>query len=158
MPVAVKRIYEKPARSDGARVLVDRLWPGGMKKSAAALDAWLRELAPSDELRQWFYARPDGWAAFRKRYLMELNNAEAADALAKLYHLAAGRKKLTLLFAARNEKANIPLVLKNWWEGRGKQPTARVPAAAEKPRQPKWMRRRRKALRPPFQTRPFPGL
>src|SRR5437879_13387121 len=81
MPVAVKRIYEKPARSDGARVLVDRLWPRGVKKSAAALDAWLRELAPSDELRQWFHSCPDGWAAFRKRYLKELSNAEAADAL-----------------------------------------------------------------------------
>src|SRR5437870_5903217 len=93
MPVAVKRIYEKPARSDGARVLVDRLWPRGVKKSAAALDAWLRELAPSDELRQWFHSCPDGWAAFRKRYLKELSNAEAADALAKLYHFAAGRKR-----------------------------------------------------------------
>ena len=94
MPIALKRVYEKPTRADGTRVLVDRLWPRGISKSEAALHAWLRELAPSDELRQWFHARPDGWAAFRKRYLMELNNAEAADALAKLYHLAAGRKKL----------------------------------------------------------------
>src|SRR6184192_4390617 len=129
MPVAVKRIYEKPARSDGARVLVDRLWPGGMKKSAAALDAWLRELAPSDELRQWFHSRPDGWAAFRKRYLMELNNAEAADALAKLYHLAAGR--------------NNAVVLKDLLEGMRKPPTGTGPGAAGKARQPKVMRMRR---------------
>ncbi len=143
MPVAVKRIYEKPARSDGARVLVDRLWPRGVKKSAAALDAWLRELAPSDELRQWFHSCPDGWAAFRKRYLMELNNAEAADALAKLYHLAAGRKKLTLLFAAKNEQRNNAVVLKDLLEGMRKPPTGTGPGAAGKARQPKVMRMRR---------------
>ena len=143
MPVAVKRIYEKPARSDGARVLVDRLWPRGVKKSAAALDAWLRELAPSDELRQWFHSRPDGWAAFRKRYLMELNNAEAADALAKLYHFAAGRKKLTLLFAAKNEQRNNAVVLKDLLEGMRKPPTGAGPGAAGKARQPKVMRMRR---------------
>src|SRR5437016_13845608 len=106
MPVAVKRIYEKPARSDGARVLVDRLWPRGVKKSAAALDAWLRELAPSDELRQWFHSCPDGCAAFRKRYLKEVSNDEAAYALAKLYNFAAGRKKLTMIFAAKKEQRN----------------------------------------------------
>src|SRR5437667_12266732 len=103
MPVAVKRIYEKPARSDGARVLVDRLWPRGVKKSAAALDAWLRELAPSDELRQWFHSCPDGWAAFRTRYLKALSKAEAADALAKLYQVAAGRTKPTVRLAATNQ-------------------------------------------------------
>jgi uncharacterized protein YeaO (DUF488 family) len=143
MPVAVKRIYEKPARSDGTRVLVDRLWPRGVKKSATALDAWLRDLAPSDELRQWFHARPDGWVAFRKRYLMELNNAEAADALAKLYHLAAGRKKLTLLFAAKDEQHNNAVVLKDLLEGMRKPPTGTGPGAAGKARQPKVMRMRR---------------
>ena len=143
MPVAVKRIYEKPARSDGARVLVERLWPRGVKKSAAALDAWLRELAPSDELRQWFHSRPDGWAAFRKLYLKELGNAEAADALAKLYHFAAGRKKLTLLFAAKNEQRNNAVVLKDLLEGMRKPPTGTGPGAAGKARQPKIMRMRR---------------
>src|SRR6266704_2760892 len=116
MPVAVKRIYEKPARSDGARVLVDRLWPRGVKKSAAAL---------------------------RKRYLKELSNAEAADALAKLYHFAAGRKKLTLLFAAKNEQRNNAVVLKDLLEGMRKPPTGAGPGAAGKARQPKVMRMRR---------------
>ena len=81
MPIALKRVYEKPTRADGTRVLVDRLWPRGISKSEAALHAWLRELAPSDELRQWFHKRPEGWPAFRKRYLKELNNTDSADAL-----------------------------------------------------------------------------
>src|SRR2546426_1174629 len=73
MPIVVKRVYEKPSRADGTRVLVDRLWPRGMTKQDTALDAWLKELAPSDELRHWFHAYPQAWAAFRKRYLKELS-------------------------------------------------------------------------------------
>jgi uncharacterized protein YeaO (DUF488 family) len=74
MPAAVKsinikRVYEAPARGDGYRVLVDRLWPRGLSKSKAAVDSWLRDLAPSDELRHWFHARPEHWLGFRKRYL-----------------------------------------------------------------------------------------
>src|ERR1043165_1654657 len=88
MQVSVKRIYEKPARVDGKRVLVDRLWPRGISKDAAALDAWLRELAPSDELRQWYHARPDAWLTFRKRYLKELRRPEASGDLDQLYKLA----------------------------------------------------------------------
>src|SRR5580700_4560718 len=70
-PVTVKRVYEKPERSDGTRVLVDRLWPRGLSKARAAVDQWLRELAPSDALRQWFHAHPEAWQVFRKRYLKE---------------------------------------------------------------------------------------
>ena len=68
MAIAVKRVYEAPARRDGARVLVDRLWPRGLTKADAAIDSWLRDLAPSNELRQWYHANPEAWNAFRKRY------------------------------------------------------------------------------------------
>jgi uncharacterized protein YeaO (DUF488 family) len=143
MPIALKRIYEKPTRADGTRVLVDRLWPRGVSKSEAALDAWLRELAPSDELRQWFHARPEGWPAFRKRYLKELTNTDSADALDELYRLAKKRKKLTLIFAAKDEQHNNAVVLKDLLEGMRKPPTGTGPGAAGKARQPKVMKMRR---------------
>ena len=76
--VTVKRVYEKPARGDGYRVLVDRLWPRGLSKSQAALHSWLRDLSPSDQLRRWFHARPESWLTFRKRYLKELALPQAA--------------------------------------------------------------------------------
>src|SRR5579862_5617921 len=82
--VIVKRVYEKPARGDGYRVLVDRLWPRGLSKSQAALHAWLRDLAPSNELRRWFHTHSDSWVSFRKRYLKELALPEAAAALDEL--------------------------------------------------------------------------
>jgi len=130
MPVTVKRVYEKPARADGARVLVDRLWPRGLTKAKAAVDAWLRDLAPSDALRKWFHARPTEWVSFRKRYLKELAKPEAHDALEKLYRLAHRRKKVTLLFASRNETHNNAVVLKDLLNGMRKPPTGTGPAGA----------------------------
>jgi uncharacterized protein YeaO (DUF488 family) len=130
MPVSVKRIYEKPSRSDGTRVLVDRLWPRGVSKARAAIDAWLRGLAPSDALRQWFHARPGAWATFRKRYLKELADPQAIGALDQLYRLARRRKRLTLLFASKNEQHNNAVVLKNLLEGMRKPPTGTGPGAA----------------------------
>jgi uncharacterized protein YeaO (DUF488 family) len=129
MPVAVKRVYEKPVRADGTRVLVDRLWPRGLTKARAAIDAWLRDLAPSDALRHWFHARPEAWLAFRKRYLKELARLEAADALDELYRLAGRRKRLTLLFASKNEEHNNAVVLKDLLEGMRKPPTGTGPGA-----------------------------
>ncbi|MBZ5704405.1 MAG: DUF488 family protein [Acidobacteriia bacterium] len=129
MPVAVKRVYEKPVRADGTRVLVDRLWPRGLTKARAAVDAWLRDLAPSDALRQWFHARPEAWAAFRKRYMKELARPEAATALDELYHLADQRKRLTLLFASKNEEYNNAVVLRDQLEGMRKPPTGTGPGA-----------------------------
>ena len=81
MPITVKRVYEKPVPADGTRVLVDRLWPRGLSKKNAAVDRWLRDLAPSHHLRKWFHANPDHWSAFRSRYLKELTGSEAAKAL-----------------------------------------------------------------------------
>jgi len=127
--VQVKRIYAKPDRADGTRVLVDRLWPRGVSKERALLHAWLRELAPSDSLRQWFHARPEDWLAFRKRYLKELARPEASDMLKELYRLAGQRKQLTLLFASKNEQHNNAVVLKDLLEGMRKPPTGTGPGA-----------------------------
>ena len=124
MGVAVKRVYEKAVSSDGVRVLVDRLWPRGLKKEDAAVKLWLRDLAPSTELREWFHANPDGWRFFRKRYLRELISLEANAALEKLYALAASGKKLTLLYASRNEERNNATVLKELLEGARKPPSS----------------------------------
>ncbi len=123
----MKRVYEPPARGDGTRVLVDRLWPRGLSKERAAVDQWLRDLAPSDALRKWFHARPDAWSLFRKRYLKELGRPECAAALDELYRLTNRGKKLTLLFASRNEEYNNAVVLKDLLEGMRKPPTGSGP-------------------------------
>lgn len=127
--VVVKRVYDKPARGDGHRVLVDRLWPRGVRKREAVLDAWLRDLAPSDRLRRWFHARPHSWLAFRKHYLKELALPQAAAALEELYRMASMRKNLTLLFASKDEQHNNAVVLKDLLEGMRKPPTGTGPGA-----------------------------
>ena len=127
--VAIKRIYEPSSRGDGVRVLVDRLWPRGLTKASAALDEWLRDLAPSDELRRWYHARPDQWQNFRMKYLQELSEPQAQDSLQQLYQLAHKRKRLTLLFASKNETHNNAAVLKELLEGGRKPPTGTGPGA-----------------------------
>jgi uncharacterized protein YeaO (DUF488 family) len=130
MAVVVKRIYDKVSTSDGARVLVDRLWPRGISKKEAALDAWLKELAPSDELRRWSHAHREAWGMFRKRYLRELTRPEAEEQLQELYQFARGRKRLTLLYAFKDEEHNNAVVLKDLIDGMKKPPTGTGPAAA----------------------------
>ena len=124
MGVAVKRVYEAASASDGVRVLVDRLWPRGLTKEAAAAKFWLREIAPSNELRQWFHANPEAWSMFRKRYLKELASEEGSAAVEKLHHLAEGRRRVTLLYASRNEDYNNATVLKELLEGMPKPPSS----------------------------------
>jgi uncharacterized protein YeaO (DUF488 family) len=124
MTVALKRVYEEPSPQDGARVLVDRLWPRGLTKANAALDAWLRDLAPSDELRKWYHAHPQQWSKFRERYLKELFNKAAHDALQQLYELKEKRPRVTLLYASKNEERNNAVVLKQLVEGDRKPPTS----------------------------------
>jgi len=141
MNVAVKRVYEKPARADGARILVDRLWPRGLRKEAASIDSWLRSLAPSDSLRQWLHARPEVWPLFRKRYLKELARPEAAASLDELYRLANKRKKLTLLFASKDQTHNNAVVLRDLLDGMRKPPNGTGPAALRSSRQAKRMPR-----------------
>ncbi len=144
MPVILKRAYEKPSASDGTRVLVDRLWPRGVKKEAAALDAWLKDVAPSDALRRWFHARPALWPAFRKKYLGELAAPAAAKALERLYELEGSSRQLTLVFAARNQQRNNAVVLKQLLEGMRKPPSTSGPkgAAATSTRAARAQRRR----------------
>ncbi len=144
MPVALKRAYEKSSASDGTRVLVDRLWPRGVTKDAAALDAWLKDVAPSDELRRWFHARPTLWPAFRKKYLGELAAPAAAKALERLYELEGSSRQLTLVFSARNREQNNAVVLKQLLEGMRKPPSTSGPkgAAATSTRAARAQRRR----------------
>jgi uncharacterized protein YeaO (DUF488 family) len=130
MAIVVKRVYAEPAKADGTRVLVDRLWPRGLTKAAVAADAWLKELAPSDDLRKWYHERPAEWLAFRKKYLKELARPEASEQLQELHRLANGRKRLTLLFASKSEDRNNATVLKDLLDGMRKPPTGTGPAAA----------------------------
>lgn len=111
MSIAIKRVYEPAAKSDGYRVLIDRLWPRGVKKDDAALDDWVKAVAPSDALRQWFGHEPAKWSEFQRRYDAELKaNGEAWQPL-----LARARKgKLTLLYGARDEAHNNAVALKAW--------------------------------------------
>jgi uncharacterized protein YeaO (DUF488 family) len=124
MNVVVKRVYEAASPSDGVRVLVDRLWPRGLKKEDAAVKFWLRDLAPSNELRQWFHANPEWWRMFRKRYLKELVGEKSSAAVEKLHHLAEGKRQVTLLYASRNEEHNNAIVLKELLEGMRKPPSS----------------------------------
>jgi uncharacterized protein YeaO (DUF488 family) len=124
MTVAVKRVYEATSPSDGVRVLVDRLWPRGLRKEDAALKFWLRDVAPSNELRQWFHANPEAWSLFRKRYLKELATPKATAAVEKLHRLAEGKRNLTLLYASRNQQRNNATVLKDLLEGARKPPSS----------------------------------
>lgn len=102
-----KRIYERKAPEDGLRVLVDRLWPRGMTKAEAALDLWLKDAAPSTELRKWFGHRLDRWDEFRRQYLQELQASAPAQELRAL----AQMQPVTLLYAARDREHNEAAVL-----------------------------------------------
>jgi uncharacterized protein YeaO (DUF488 family) len=129
MTVSLKRVYDKANRADGTRVLVDRLWPRGLSKQTAAIDRWLRDLAPSNELRKWYHANEEAWPVFRKQYMKELAAAEAGAALQQLYDLVR-QGKVTLLYSSRNEARNNAVVLKDLLDGARKPPTGTGPAAA----------------------------
>ena len=107
--VRIKRIYDEPAKSDGCRMLVDRVWPRGIKKRDAALHGWLRDLAPSTELRKWFGHDPKRWPEFRTRYRAELR--QHASELNGLRQLAA-RRRVTLVYGAKDRQFNQAVVLK----------------------------------------------
>jgi uncharacterized protein YeaO (DUF488 family) len=124
MPITLKRVYDPPSRTDGARVLVDRLWPRGVGKDAAKLTAWLKDLAPSDALRKWHHSHPAMWLIFRRKYLEELRAPEASAALEQLYELVGSKDRVTLLYASRNLKQNNATVLKELLDGTRKPPAA----------------------------------
>ena len=112
MKIQIKRVYEKPDPKDGFRILVDRLWPRGLTKEKAAVDLWLKDIAPSTELRKWFGHDPEKWKEFQKKYLKELKeNKEAVDTLKE--HLKKGT--VTLLYAAKDEAHNEAEMLKDYF-------------------------------------------
>ncbi len=111
MPIRLKRAFAAPSHDDGYRVLVDRLWPRGLAKAEARIDAWPKEAAPSDELRKAFHAGELGWGEFRRRYLAELKaHRETLRPLAE----RAVREPVTLVFASKDERRNNAVVLKQY--------------------------------------------
>jgi uncharacterized protein YeaO (DUF488 family) len=108
--IKTKRVYDEPSSGDGVRILVDRLWPRGLSKEGAAISHWLRDLAPSDALRQWFDHEPARWPGFRKRYAVEL--ADQREALREVRDLAR-RRAVTLLYAAHDDVHNNAVALRN---------------------------------------------
>ena len=129
MPVKTKRAYEKPALKDGQRILVDRLWPRGLKKETARIDHWLKDLAPSAALRVWFHST-DNWVVFKKRYFKELCTPEATEALSRLYQLMDEHADVTLVFASANVEHNNAVALKELLDGMKKPPSSSGPARA----------------------------
>lgn len=106
--VQIKRIYEAPDKNDGLRILVDRLWPRGVSKEKAALDDWLKDVAPSPELRTWFGHKPERFEEFKARYLLELKDNQVAK---ELKETVKKSKNVTLLYGARDPKINHAQVL-----------------------------------------------
>jgi uncharacterized protein YeaO (DUF488 family) len=119
MSFQIKRVYDSPSPSDGKRILVDRLWPRGLKKSDAHLDLWMKDVAPSPPLRQWFHHDPERFPEFSQRYTRELKTNPAVNELREL----GKNKRVTLLYAAHDPKVNHALVLQSAL-GKAKAPTA----------------------------------
>ena len=113
--IQTKRVYDQPAKTDGFRILVDRLWPRGLTKQRAQVDLWLKEVAPSDALRKSFHASED-WPAFEKRYRQEL--AGKKDLLAEVRKLEKQHQKVTLLFGRKDEKQNQAIILASILKGK----------------------------------------
>ncbi|HEY4063561.1 MAG TPA: DUF488 family protein [Puia sp.] len=113
--IRTKRVYDKPSKDDGIRVLVDRLWPRGMKKEELEMREWIKDLSPSPDLRTWFNHDPERWPEFQKRYKAELKANEAVAGFVEKYEEA---KVITLLYAAKDEQHNHALVLQEYLEHR----------------------------------------
>lgn len=115
MTIAIKRAYDEPADDDGLRVLVDRLWPRGVRKADAAIDEWAKDATPSTELRQWFHDNGD-FEAFSERYVDELEHGEGGAALAVQL---AGHDRVTFVTAVHDPESSHATVLRDWIEARG---------------------------------------
>jgi uncharacterized protein YeaO (DUF488 family) len=113
MAIHIKRIYEPPAKTDGYRILVDHLWPRGLSKTEVHIDKWLKDIAPSADLRKWFGHKTDKWKEFTSRYQAELKNNPAMDELQKDI---SAHKTVTLLYAAKDEEHNHALALQQYLE------------------------------------------
>jgi len=112
--IQIKRIYEPSAESDGTRILVDRLWPRGVKKETAHIDKWLKDIAPSTDLRKWFHQDTSQWDEFRAKYLLELKQNKA---LKDLQDIIKNNETVTLLFSVRDVEQNHALILKQFLTG-----------------------------------------
>jgi len=115
MNIFVKRVYEEPNKADGKRILIDRLWPRGLTKERAKIDIWLKDIAPSTELRKWFGHDPVKWDEFKKRYKAEINNNTA---LVAQLEEQLKKAKVTLVYAAKDEEHNDAVVLKEYLENK----------------------------------------
>lgn len=109
LEIRIKRAYASPSAGDGARILVDRIWPRGLRKADAALDGWLKEVAPSTPLRQWFGHDPARWQEFRRRYRAEL---ATKDTLVEELRERARKERLTLIYSAKDDEHNQAVVLR----------------------------------------------
>ncbi|MDA8098891.1 MAG: DUF488 domain-containing protein [Nitrospiraceae bacterium] len=113
--IRIKRVYDPPSPDDGMRILIDRLWPRGLSKAAAHIDAWIRDAAPSTELRMWFHHDPARWPEFRKRFTAELReHEEAVEAIVE----AARKGTVTFVYSSKEEEHNNAAALKEFIEAR----------------------------------------
>jgi uncharacterized protein YeaO (DUF488 family) len=109
--IKIKRAYDLPSQDDGKRILVDRLWPRGLKKENAQVDVWIKNIAPSDELRKWFRHEPGKWSEFKKRFFLELRGKQ--DMVAEIVNTSR-KGTVTLLFGAKEERFNNAVALKEY--------------------------------------------
>lgn len=111
MQISLKRAYDAPSDDDGRRILVDRLWPRGLKRETARIDDWLKDIAPSHDLRKWFGHDPEKWEEFQRRYRAELDSEAGVKTLKQIAEIASAGS-VTLLFAAKDEHHNNAVMLK----------------------------------------------
>ncbi|GGY78535.1 DUF488 domain-containing protein [Marinobacter zhanjiangensis] len=114
MDVRLKRAYDAAARSDGPRILVDRIWPRGVARENADIAYWLKGLAPSTDLRKWFGHDPGKWQEFRQRYFRELTAEDASEDLGKLKNLLEEHNRITLVFSAKDTEHNNAVALRDF--------------------------------------------
>lgn len=123
MRLKIKRVYEKPEKEDGTRILVDRLWPRGLTKEKAAIDLWLKEIAPSTALRKWFSHDPAKWATFKQKYRQEVKENKDQVAILKEQLM---RGVVALVYGAKDEEHNEALFLKEWLQPKPSESTDRI--------------------------------
>lgn len=116
MSIQIKRVYEPPGKSDGKRILVDRIWPRGLTKEQASIFIWMKKIAPSHELRKWFAHKPENYETFKQNYLQELQHAEARKLLDQIKEWSE-TDAVTLVYGAKDEKMNQAVILKEVIEG-----------------------------------------
>ncbi|MCF6410805.1 DUF488 domain-containing protein [Pseudalkalibacillus salsuginis] len=114
MEIQLKRIYESKSEKDGQRILIDRVWPRGISKEKADLDVWLKEIAPSTDLRKWFGHVPERFEKFKEQYKKELDHDEEKQEAVEKLRSYLNQGKVTLLYSAKNEKHNHAIVLKEY--------------------------------------------